>query len=191
MQHATRRDIVWDWADRAGLEHLIVQTAETGVRAEGTVVVAFDGDVLRVRYSILCDPGWRFRDATVALERTGQVLHRRIARDPAGRWSIDGATRPDLTGCTDIDLMATPFTNTLPIRRLEPWSTAPATMKVAYIRVPDLDVAIAGQEYTCRDAGRTPLRFIYRNLGSGFTAELSVDRDGIVVDYGDVWRRRV
>lgn len=168
----------------------MMQIAETGVRADGTVVVAFDGDVLRVRYTILCDPGWRFREAEVALERAGEVRRRSIARDPAGRWSVDGAARQDLAECADIDLMATPFTNTMPIRRLEPWSAVPAVMKVAYIRLPDLEVAMAEQEYTCRDAAGAPSLFVYRNLGSGFTAELSVDHDGIVVDYGDVWRRR-
>jgi uncharacterized protein len=190
MRPVARRDISWEWADRAGLEHLVVQTDETGLRAESLVVVAFDGDVLRVRYTILCDRAYRFQAATVVLERIGEVRRRVIAHEPERGWRVDGAARPDLDGCADIDLMATPFTNTLPIRRLAPWSAAPVAMKVAYIRVPDLDVAAAEQEYTCRDVGGAPSRFTYRNVASGFTAELSIDRDGIVVDYGGIWRRR-
>jgi uncharacterized protein len=190
MRPVARRDISWEWADRAGLEHLVVQTDETGLRAESLVVVAFDGDVLRVRYTILCDRAYRFQAATVVLERVGEVRRRVIAHEPERGWRVDGAARPDLDGCADIDLMATPFTNTLPIRRLAPWSAAPVAMKVAYIRVPDLDVAAAEQEYTCRDVGGAPSRFTYRNVASGFTAELSIDRDGIVVDYGGIWRRR-
>jgi uncharacterized protein len=190
MRPVARRDISWEWADRAGLEHLVVQTDETGLRAESLVVVAFDGDVLRVRYTILCDRAYRFQAATVVLERIGEVRRRVIAHEPERGWRVDGAARPDLDGCADIDLMATPFTNTLPIRRLAPWSAAPVAMKVAYIRVPDLDVAAAEQEYTCRDVGGAPSRFTYRNVASGFTAELSIDRDGIVIDYGGIWRRR-
>jgi uncharacterized protein len=190
MRPVARRDISWEWADRAGLEHLVVQTDETGLRAESLVVVAFDGDVLRVRYTILCDRAYRFQAATVVLERIGEVRRRVIAHEPERGWRVDGAARPDLDGCADIDLMATPFTNTLPIRRLAPWSAAPVAMKVAYIRVPDLDVAAAEQEYTCRDVGGVPSRFTYRNVASGFTAELSIDRDGIVIDYGGIWRRR-
>ena len=42
-----------------------------------------------------------------------------LGTDGSGRWGeINGAHRPDLDGCHDIDLPITPFTHTLPIRRL-------------------------------------------------------------------------
>ena len=41
--------------------------------------------------------------------------------DGAGHWADgSGAELPDLAGCVDVDIAVTPFTNTLPIRRL-PW----------------------------------------------------------------------
>ena len=40
MRDVVIRDVVWDWVDRAGLEHLRLERGNDGVRAEGRVVVA-------------------------------------------------------------------------------------------------------------------------------------------------------
>ena len=42
-----------------------------------------------------------------------------LTGDGAGRWQIDGRDAPDLDGCLDLDIQVTPFTNSLPIRRLD------------------------------------------------------------------------
>lgn len=60
---------------------------------------------------------------------------------------------------------------------------------VAWVRFPDLHVEAVEQEYTRLDAGTIPSRYRYRNLKSGFTGELTVDGDGLVIDYGP-WRRQ-
>lgn len=184
-----RRDIVWEWCDRQGLEHLTLQNDGDAIRADGIVVTAFDGELLRLRYSILCDPGWRFREARVTLDRNGEPRDRRMARDPAGAWTVDGAARDDLAPCADIDIMATPFTNTLPLRRLAFPPETPVAITVAYLRVPDLGVSVVTQDYTRLGTGDAPARFHYRNPASGFSAELSLDADGVVIDYGGIWRR--
>jgi hypothetical protein len=109
--------------------------------------------------------------------------------DAQGYWSVDGQSRPDLAGCSDIDIMVTPFTNTLPIRNLGLRVNQPKAIRVAYIKVPDLDVSPMDQEYTWLDPDEPPTRFRYRNLTSGYTAELTVDRDGLVIDYPGIWRQ--
>jgi len=55
---------------------------------------------------------------------------------------------------------------------------------MAYIRIPDLAVARAGQEYTRLDA----THFRYLSLSSGFTADLDFDADGLVKNYPAIWR---
>src|SRR5206468_2740936 len=81
----------------------------------------------------------------------------------------------DLAACSDIDIMGTPFTNTMPIRRLVLPPEQPAALKVVYVAIPDLAISVAAQDYTRRDTEAMPTRFRYRSLGSDFTAELSVD----------------
>jgi len=60
-----------------------------------------------VHYHLQCDAVWRL---VRALVRAGHG-----ASGPSGRsnkhhrlWRIDGADAPELSGCEDIDLMATP-----------------------------------------------------------------------------------
>ena len=56
------RDIVWEWVDRVGLEHLSLDIAPDGIAADGLVVVALDGRPVRLRYSVRCDAQWVFRE---------------------------------------------------------------------------------------------------------------------------------
>ena len=97
-----------------------------------------------------------------------------------------------LQGCLDVDISATPFTNTLPIRRLalQPGSTA--TLIMAYIAAPQMRLRVAQQRYTCLDATSTGGRYRFESLTQGavsFTAELPVDGDGLVLDYPNLFRR--
>jgi hypothetical protein len=46
--------------------------------------------------------------------------------------------RPDLAGAVDIDISVSPFTNTLPIRRLRLARGLAADLTMAYVRVPEL-----------------------------------------------------
>ena len=179
------RDVVWEWCGNEGLEHLRLDT-EGAVRAEGRLVVGIDGAVVGLRYSVLCDAAWRFQAANLQL---GSETHG-IAHSPAG-WEVDGESRPDLHDCIDIDIRMTPFTNTLPIRRLRFAAGEPMRIAVAYIYLPEFSVARAEQEYTALEHnGLGQRRFRYRSLDSGFTAELATDADGLVLEYGTIWRRR-
>jgi hypothetical protein len=85
-----------------------------------------------------------------------------------------------------LDIWPTPFTNTFPIRR-EPLTLGERRQfRMAWISAPDLVVRPQPQAYT-RLADRL---YLFENLdGSGFQAKLSVDGDGIVQDYPDLFRR--
>ena len=175
--------IAWEWLDRPGLEVLDLAVGADGVHAQGVVVAELEGATLRLRYRVECDAQWRFRAAEIAL---GDGDARRacvVSCTPDGEWIVHGVARPDLSGCEDIDIMATPFTNTLPIRRLVPQSAV--ELRVAHVRLPGLDVRPAEQEY----APLGPGRFRYRNLDNSFAAELTVDTQGLVTRYGNIWRR--
>jgi hypothetical protein len=54
----------------------------------------------------------------------------------------------NLIGCTDIELEVSPFTNTLPIRRLAFAPDEAKVVNVAYVAFPDPVVTAEVQEYT-------------------------------------------
>jgi hypothetical protein len=184
-----RRDLVFEQLPASGLEHLAIEIEPDLVVADG-VVVDFDLGGFRLRYAVRCDGGWRFLAAKIAVETGGTERNLEIVRDEPVGWRVDGVRRPDLADCVDIDMMGTPFTNTLPVRRLDFAERLPRRIAVAWIKIPDLTVRRTDQAYVL--LGRTPSgrRFGYREPASGFLAEIEVDGDGLVIAYGDIWRRR-
>jgi len=185
------RNIVWEWVDRPGLEYLSLNEDATGVSAARLILVELEKRVVKLRYTLKCDSSWRFLQATLTMEFAGK-LERRLSierEEESGNWLVNGQRRTDLDACSYIDIMVTPFTNTLPIRNLGLKVGQPRAFKVAYIKVPELEVTVTDQEYTRLDSADPPTRFLYRNLSSSFTAELTVDSDGIVTNYPGPWRR--
>ena len=109
-----------------------------------------------------------------------------LAADGEGRWLRDGLPVPELEGVIDPDLTVTPFTNTLPIRRLRLSSGQSAEITTAFIEFPALTVVSNPQRYTCLEEGR---RYLYESRASDFKCELEIDRDGLVIAYPDFWQR--
>jgi uncharacterized protein len=181
------RTVVARWRDWSGegLEHLVLREGSDGVRADSAVVGAADGEPFAARYRILCDPGWRVRRLEVSLVGQDQGLE--LSSDAAGHWADrSGAPRPDFAAAIDVDLTATPFTNTLPIRRLGLLSGQSETILVVYVQVPELTVTTERQRYTCLEPGR---RYRFESVDSEFTREIDVDGDGLVVMYPGLFRR--
>jgi hypothetical protein len=179
-----KRQIAWEWLESTGLEYCTVEETADGICVRGLVVADFSGAMLRLRYEIQCETGWRFRNAVIESRHGENLKTLSLSADSRRDWSADGAPRPDLTDCTAIDIEGTPFTNTLPVRGFTFRPGESRTFDMAYIRIPDLAVARAGQEYTRLDA----THFRYLSLSSGFTADLDFDADGLVKNYPAIWR---
>ena len=145
----------------------------------------------RLRYEIELDSGWQTRRLQVTLEEpesTARAIE--LSRRPGDDWRDgEGRVLPDLADCVDVDIAATPFTNTLPVRRLEWRDGGPRTLRMVYVQVPELEVGPATQRYTRRAHSASGSRFLYEGLDTDFRAEIALDRDGFVVDYPGIWER--
>jgi hypothetical protein len=182
------RSLAWDWIGRPGHEDLVLDDTPDGIEAAGDVAASLDGAPFRLRYRLACDKEWQFRSTSLSIEAaTPLACH--IARASDGAWRVNDSPRPDLAQAVAIDIMVTPLTNTLPIRTLAFRPGVPVRLTVAYVAIPSLAVTAGEQEYTLISPGISPGRFRYRGLATGFTAELEVDSEGLVLRYGDVWRR--
>ncbi len=189
MPNARCRTICWTptWnkdRDGVGLEHLLL--AE---RAADSVVLAFDEErgPFRLTYRLTWDHSWQLREAVLVVAVHDATRSLSLQTDGHGQWRHgDGRAIDDLDGCMDIDIWPTPFTNSFPIRR-EPMAVGERRQfHMAWVSAPDLTVHRQPQAYT-RPADRL---YLFENLdGSGFSAELPVDEDGIVVDYPDLFQR--
>ncbi|EJK79775.1 putative glycolipid-binding domain-containing protein [Rhizobium rhizogenes] len=179
----------WRPLEGDGLEHLTIAPINTAagaaIRACGTIIGGRGGSPYGVFYRIDCTADWTV--LSFAVETTDG---RRLAlfSDGKGHWQTeDGLALPQFDGCIDIDLYGSPFTNSLPIRRLE-MTPEDGTVKLSMLYIPfdSFEPVRDGQRYTCI----TPEK-LYRYAAEDrvFTVDLPVDADGLVIDYPIYFRR--
>lgn len=181
------REIVARWREWSGdgVEHLVLREDAGGIRAESVVLGGVSGEWFAVGYEIECDPEWRTRSVHLRLIGEEQRLH--LSSDGAGKWR-DGSGKPlpMLDGAIDVDITLTPFTNTLPIRRLALEVGESEDILTAYIEVPGLTLTTDQQRYTCLAASK---RYRYESVDGDFMREIEVDEHGLVLVYPGLFRR--
>ncbi|WP_243373124.1 putative glycolipid-binding domain-containing protein [Microvirga solisilvae] len=182
MIFRTLRWSAWDGCE-AGLEHVDVRPADGGLMISGVVIGQDEATKFGLHYRLKVDSSWRTRALQV---RTTSGHDLDLESNGQGGWTENGKPRPDLQGCIDVDIQATPLTNTLPIRRLE-WQAGQAVeIRLCYIALPDLAISAQDQRYTALTPGSL---FRFGSLENGFTADLPVDEDGFIRDYPGLFRR--
>ena len=184
------RHIVWQSLASPGLEHVRVRGEGDQIVAQGRTVRVFGGILEDLRWRIECDPAWRTRGIRVF---QNQRLHPVLAAecDGMGRWTVQaGGVSGKLSGCIDIDLGVTPFTITLPMRRLGPWTVGEEVrVRVATADPVEGTFRAVRQSYALVSEDDGQRVFVHRNLDTGEEARMSIDEEGYVIDYGGRFRR--
>lgn len=183
------RTALWQPWHAAGLEHLRLLENDASAIADSLVIQLIDHQPFRLHYEIRVDEAWRVREANLDVWAP-ELRQLKLLSDGLGHWTeVTGGALDPLDGCVDIDITATPFTNTLPIRRIQLELGEGEEISVAYIRVPELSVELVRQRYTCLEKGSDGSLYRYEGLDTGFVADLPVDPDGLVLDYPGIFRR--
>ncbi|MEO8613115.1 MAG: putative glycolipid-binding domain-containing protein [Chloroflexota bacterium] len=182
-----QQTVVWKAVEYPGMEYLkfweqspgvVVSSVVIGVRAEGA---------FRLNYYVECDDSYTVRAVRLEYEGRDELS---LWKDERGNWyDTEGDLLPDLKGCIDIDISATPFTNTLPIKRIA-WTVGQTeTLRMVYFLIPEMTFHVDEQRYTCLEQRADGATFRFEQLATGFTAVLPVDADGLVLDYPGLFER--
>ena len=164
-------------------ENLTLNETKEGIFVESTIT-SKEKDQFSVTYTLVCDTLWRVKKITLALAEKKQSFT--LESDSSGRWTDNSGVVPKLAGAIDVDISATPFTNTLPIHRLKLKENESKEILVVYVTVPDLTVSIDRQRYTCLIPNK---RYRFEQIGTDFSREIEVDENGLVLDYPGLFRR--
>jgi hypothetical protein len=134
-----------------------------------------------IQYTLRCDESWRTRFLSIkGIGGSTLVIH----GDGEGHRRDDQRNEiPEIEGCLDVDAVVTPFTNSLPTRRLTWHQGMERRVSVAWLSISDLQLARADQSYTCIEPG---VRFRYESADSGFSANLNADSEGLIARCGGV-----
>ena len=145
--------------------------------------------------------GWVTERLEIGVTGHGWWRHLTLTRDPAGRWTSEAETDGDadlpapgivdaesIEGALDCDLALCPVTNSMPILRLGLLDTAGSEtgLVMAWVDLPSLQVIRSDQLYRGvrsfdEEAGSAVVR--YESANRSFMADLTVDEDGLVIDY--------
>ncbi|WP_336725953.1 putative glycolipid-binding domain-containing protein [Cellulosimicrobium cellulans] len=206
---ASTRHVAWTgWDDDPDrLEASTVTVRDDRLAALGTSRAA----AYATAWALRTGPGWVTEHLDVSVRGLGWSRHLDLVRTPDGAWRADvreSGTPPSslaapgiadpasLDGALDCDIALCPVTNTMPILRLGLLGDRPPAgetrLVMAWVDLPSLAVLRSDQVY----AAREPLDpttgqgvVTYTSATRDFTADLTVDADGLVVDYPHLARR--
>ena len=177
------QSVRWRSLVHGGLEDLRLSVRDDGTHlARSAVVGQAAGRSFGVFYEMEIGPDWTVR--TVVIRRNdGAVLE--LKHDGRGGWNDGRLSLPQLAGCMDVDIEMTPFTNTLPIRRSALRVGDSQRFRMVYVPADTLVPFVDEQIYTRLGANR----YRYDAADGSFSAELTVDADGLVLSYPGLFER--
>jgi uncharacterized protein len=203
------RLLIWageqGWAGGWRAETAQAELDDRALRASGTQLGT---DPLPYRLDYRLDAsgeGYVTRSVRIAASGEGWARRLRLQRDPGGHWTREvgsegeldlpapGGDASDLGEALDCDLGFSPLTNTMPVLRHDLHRRAGRVdFVMAWISVPDLRVHASHQRYEHLDAAGDGATVRYASVEDGretFTADLELDRDGLVLHYPGLARR--
>jgi hypothetical protein len=176
--------MLWRRLDRPGHESARLSFQPPHRRLAGTAVFAGKQGPCRLDYLVVCDTAWRTLSGRIAGWVGEKLIEVELTVNSASRWTLNGAKRPEMTGCLDLDLNFSPSTNLLPIRRLNLAIGQEAKVRAAWLRFPSFALEPLDQLY--RRIGESTYR--YESAGGAFVADLEVNGAGFVIRYPDFWQ---
>jgi hypothetical protein len=196
-----KRSVAWVKEDPFGIEFAEVNLCARHLNARG-VAVARGPILYRLDYTL--ETGPEFVTSRLHVVSRGEGWRRAIdlQRDDRGVWTLDveengtvdlpapGGDPAAFAGALDCDLGLSPLTNLMPVRRLGLVSGGdPVELTMAWVSVPDLSVRADGQRYASVSASHGQRVIRYEAADGTFAANLTLDLDGLVIDYPGIGRR--
>ena len=176
------RVVMWERLDSVALERLTLSAVNGVTLANGLVIgLTEDNQPFKVKYSVEFG---REMSRFVGGSNDDFVLIYK------GHWQDQGGQPlPQYDGCTAIDIVETPFTNTLAIKQLNLKPGESGEITVAWFHLAEGTWQPDRQRYTCIEKSAQGSVYQFEQLSSGFTATIPFDENDLVIDYPGLLRR--
>jgi uncharacterized protein len=178
-------NILWTGREYYSLENCLVDISSAGVDISSVIVGKYKSRIYRVEYHIKTDPDWETQFVQITSRHSNNEQKFHLHSDGRGNWFSEGKSVSRFKGCTDVDIAITPFTNTLPINRLQLDKNETHKVRVIYFDLLEQEVRPVNQQYTRLD----DLQYHYENIPNDFETDITVDENGFVVDYPSLFTR--
>ena len=139
-----------------------------------------------VSFTLIVGTEWESESLEAEVFDQGGARRLALVRAENGGWRLGDDPIADSASCDDVDIASTPLTNTPPLVRLGLAVGESAEIPVLWVQIPELVVEVVTQRYERLPPadGLDRYHFSFATSdGPGYP--LTVDEDGLVVDYGD------
>ena len=178
-------NLLWTGREYYSLENCLVNLQPTGAEITSTIVGLYEEKIYKVEYHIKTNQNWETVFLEIHSRHNNLVQSILLEGDGKGNWMSNGEKAEQFAGCIDVDIPLTPFTNTLPIRRLHLQPGQSAEIQVIYCDLLLQQVTPVRQKY----AGLSATKYHYENVPNDFEATIEVDEEGLVIDYPSLFVR--
>ncbi|SES79191.1 hypothetical protein SAMN05216389_102193 [Oceanobacillus limi] len=181
------KKVVWNNDELFGCEYLTLKRTTENLVVQSTVIYVDEktDNAHNLDYNVELDKHWLTKKLSINVDNIDRLeLH----TDREGNWfNSDGEIIGSLNGAIDIDISATPFSNSLPINRINWRINQIKYFHMVYISVPSLEIKKVPQSYHyIRKEGE--LRY-FKYRCYDYETIISVDSNGLVVDYPNIFSR--
>jgi hypothetical protein len=171
-------NITWTGQLYHSIEHCTWEDSATGNEIVSTITGTYENKIYTVEYRIETNVNWETKSVRIhtKIDNTEDVTALEKIDE---KWFLNGVLTDEFNAIYDIDISLTPFTNTLPVRRLKLMEYEKQVIAVIYFDVLEKQIKPVKQIYT----RLTGDKYRYENYDKSFTADIHTDEDGLVKDY--------
>jgi hypothetical protein len=177
------RQALWQRLDVPGHDACRLVELASGWLLQGTAVFLEADAPASLSYEVSCDAHWICQSAHVHGFHGGRSLDFRIARDGAGRFTLNDVPSA-LPAGLDLDLGFTPATNLLQLRRLDLRVCQAADAPAAWLDLGSDSLTLLEQCYERLG----PSHYWYEAPRVPYAATLEVTEAGFVRSYPRLWQ---
>lgn len=178
------RNLLWKGLAEESLEYCSIYYKDD-ISVRSAIVGRHDRLPYKVNYEIELDRNWMMKSVVIRSSLCNMDQTIALQYDGYGHWFSDTKEWKHLEGCTDIDISLSPFTNTLPVNRLNMAVGETCETTVVYLDIPEFRIAKERQRYS-RISEDT---YRFTNDAGDFTADIRMDDAGLVAHYPTLFDR--
>ncbi|PKF74161.1 putative glycolipid-binding domain-containing protein [Chryseobacterium sp. PMSZPI] len=178
------KTLIWQGIAFQSLEYFKLEEHNKKHIVTSRVIGYYQNSVYTLDYHLTIDQDWNILSFLIESE-VNTIKHTLTGKKIQDDWEINNVINPDFKDFPFIDISLTPFTNTLPINNLRLAENSSQEIKVIYIDVLNKVIKPVTQQYTRISADQ----YRYDNLQTDFTADISVDENGLIVNYPELFEK--
>ncbi|HTF19678.1 MAG TPA: putative glycolipid-binding domain-containing protein [Chryseolinea sp.] len=178
-------NIMWSGIEYHSLENCLAAFHGNSAHIRSSIVGSYDGKIYRLEYRLTTNGRGHTMSLELNFQGDDKIRTHQLIADGNGNWKHNGKAAPAFAGCIDVDIPLTPFTNTLPIRRLGLKPGESTEILVLYCDLLNDQLITVKQLYKCLSS----TEYHYENVPNDFEANITSDEAGLVVDYPQLFVR--